>query len=153
MNGLQARIYAKRRFNLAIEKNMLADFAIGLGPYAEQKTDGGEFPTPVLVPNMEFLYDYHEDNPSAHLDTDVQKAVIRVVEEKGDDAYVVLHALVFVMTHLAYEQRGAAKFALDCPGILRVIKGKLKKYKDVPEQIEYYSRLLRERYNMPAVCD
>ena len=76
-----------------------------------------------------------------------------IVQEQGDDAYVVLHALVFVMTHHAYEERGAAKFALDCPGILKAVKAELVKYRNVPEQIGSCSRLWCEQYNMPAVCE
>ena len=60
MSTLQAKINAKRWFELAIKKNKLADFIIGLPPYAEHRPDDGELPMPVLVPNVEILYDYHK---------------------------------------------------------------------------------------------
>ena len=59
MSTRQARIYAKKWFKLAISKNKLADFVIGLPPYAEHRSDGGEIPMPLLGPNAEVLYDYH----------------------------------------------------------------------------------------------
>ena len=59
MSTLQARIYAEKWFELAINKNKLADFVIGLSPYAEHRSDGGEIPMPLLGPNAEVLYDYH----------------------------------------------------------------------------------------------
>lgn len=38
MSTLQERIYAKKWLKLAISKNKLANFAIGLPPYAEIKS-------------------------------------------------------------------------------------------------------------------
>ena len=161
MGSLQDRIYAKKWFDLAIKKNKLADFVIGLPPYAKHRPDGGIIAIPTLVPNAEMLYDYHAKNREAHFDTEVQNAVLQIVVEKGDDAYVLLHTLIFVATHLAYEKRGAAEFALDCPRILDAIRVKLAKNKkkfiiaseskEILEYIEFYSNLLCEQHNMISV--
>lgn len=162
MSTLQAQINAKRWFELATKKNKLADFVIGLPPYAEHRSDGGEISIPVLGPNVELLYDYYAENKYTHFDTDVQNAVLQIVEDKGNDVCVTLHALIFIVTHLAYEKRGAATFALDCPKILDAIKIELTKNKekfreecgneDVLDSIEFYNRLLCEQYNMISVC-
>ena len=161
MSTLQAQINAKRWFELAIKKNKLADFVIGLPPYAEHRSDGGEIPIPVLGPNVEFLYDYYAENKYTHFDTDVQNAVLQIVEDKGDNVYVTLHALIFIVTHLAYEKRGAATFALDCPKLLDAIRRKLTKNEkklskengseELWDLIEFYDRLLGEQYNMISV--
>jgi len=161
MSTLQAKINAKRWFELAITKNKLADFIIGLPPYAEHRPDDGGLPMPVLVPNVEILYDYHEKNKEIHFDTEVQNAVLQIAEDKGDHAYVLLHALIFVVTHLAYEKRGAASFVLNCPRILDAIRGNLaknkkkfikeSKNKEVLGYIEFYAHLLCEQHNMSAV--
>ena len=68
MSTLQARIYAEKWFELAINKNKLADFVIGLPPYAEHRSDGGEILMPLLGPNAEVLYDYHAENKDANYD-------------------------------------------------------------------------------------
>ena len=161
MSTLQARIYAEKWFELAINKNKLADFVIGLSPYAEHRSDGGEIPMPLLGPNAEVLYDYHAENKDAHFDTDVQNAVLQIVEDNGNDAYVLLHALIFIVTQLAYEKRGAATFALDCSKLLDVIRRKLTKNEkklskengseELWDLIEFYDRLLCEQYNMISV--
>ena len=161
MSTLQALIHAEKWFELAIEENKLADFVIGLPPYAEHRPDGGEIPMPVLGPNAEVLYEYHAENKEAHFDTDVQNAVLQIVEDKGDDAYVLIHALIFIVTHLAYEKRGDAAFALDCPKILDAIRMKLTKNKkkfskengseELLDLIKFYDRLLCEQYNMISV--
>ena len=161
LGTLQNRIYAEKWFELAIKKNKLADFVIGLPPYAEHRTDCGEIPMPVLVPNAEVLYDYHAENKEAYFDTVVENDVLQIVDNKGDDAYVLLHVLVFITTHLAYEKRGAASFTLDCPKILDAIRIKLTKNKakfikdseskEVLDSIEFYASLLCEQYNMISV--
>ena len=161
MGTLQDRIYAEKWFELAIKKNKLADFVIGLPPYAEHRTDGGEIPMPVLVPNAEVLYDYHAENKEAYFDTVVENAVFQIVGDRGDDAYVLLHVLIFIVTHLAYEKRGAASFTLDCPKILDAIRIKLaknkarfindSKSKEVLDSIEFYACLLCEQYKMISV--
>lgn len=157
MSFLQARVFAKQWFELAIKQNKLAYFVIGLPPYAEHRTDGGEIPLPVLNPNMEILYAHCEKNRDAHFDADVQNAVLQIVEEKGAQAYVILHVLIFVMTHLAYEKRGAARLALDCPRILEAVRMQLtNSEKKLSEEngsaelwdlIEYYDHLLRKQLN------
>lgn len=161
MGTLQDKIYAEKWLELAIKKKKLADFVIGLPPYAEHRLDGGKIPMPVLVPNAEVLYDYHAKNKEAYFDTDVQNAVLQIVEEKGDDAYILLHVLVFIVTHLAYEKRGAASFILDCQKILDAIRIKLAKNKkkfikdseskEVLDSVEFYNCLLCEQYNMTSV--
>lgn len=161
MSTLQDRIYAKKWFELAINKNKLADFAIGLPPYAEHRSDNGEIPVPLLNHNVEVLYNYHARNKDAHFDTDVQNAVLQIVEDNGDDAYVLLHALIFIETHLAYEKRGATTFAMDCPKLLDAIRRKLTKNgkklskkngsEELRDLIEFYDRLLCEQYNMISV--
>lgn len=161
MSTLQARIYAEKWFELAINNNKLADFVIGLPPYAEHRSDGGEIPMPLLGPNAEVLYDYHAENKDAHFDTDVQNAVLQIVEDNGNDAYVLLHALIFIVTQLAYEKRGAATFAMDCPKLLDAIRRKLTKNEkklskencseELWDLIEFYDRLLCEQYNMISV--
>ena len=107
MSTLQALIHAEKWFELAIEENKLADFVIGLPPYAEHRPDGGEIPMPVLGPNAEVLYEYHAENKEAHFDTDVQNAVLQIVEDKGDDAYVLIHA--------SYPPKCSHIFRLCCP--------------------------------------
>lgn len=161
MSTLQARLHAKKRFALAMNKNKLADFVIGLPPYAEHRSDGGEIPMPLLGPNAEVLYDHHAENKDAHFDTDVQNAVLQIVEDKGNDAYVLLHALLFIVTHLAYEKRCAATFALDHPKLLDAIRKKLTKNKKklrkengsekLWDLIKFYDRLLCEQYNMISI--
>lgn len=161
MSKLQARIYAKKWFELAMNKNKLADFVIGLPPYAEHRSDGGEIPMPLLDSNAEVLYDYHTKNKDAHFDTDVQNAVLQIVEDNGNDAYVLLHALIFIVTHLAYEKRGAATFALDSPKLLDAIRRKLTKNKkkfrkengseELWDLIEFYAHILCEQYNVMSV--
>ena len=161
MSTLQARIYAEKWFELAINKNKLADFVIGLPPYAEHRSDDGEIPMPLLGPNAEVLYDYHAENKDAHFDTDVQNAVLQIVEDNGNDAYVLLHALIFIVTQLAYEKRGTATFAMDCPKLLDAIRRKLTKNEkklskengseELWDLIECYDRLLCEQYNMISV--
>lgn len=163
MPTLKDIITAKKWFALAIEKNKLAHFVIGLPPYAQHRPDaeGGEIPMPVLAPNAEVLYAHHAENKEAHFDTDVQNAVLQIVEEEGDSACVLLHALSFIVTHLVYEKRASASFVLDCTKILDAIKIKLaenkKKFKTEPEKkavleyIEFYARLLCEQYNMISI--
>ena len=161
MSTRQAKIRAKRWFELAIKMNKLGYFVIGLPPYAELRSDGGEIPTPILVPNVEVLYDYHTKNEEAHFVADVENAVLQIVEDKGDDAYILLHVLVFIVTHLAYEKRGAATFTLDCQKILdaiRIILAQNKKKfikdsatKEVLDSIEFYNWLLCEQYDMISV--
>ena len=161
MSTLQAQIYAEKWFELAIKENKLADFVIGLPPYADQRPDGSEIPMPVLGPNAEVLYEYHAANKEAHFDTDVQNVVFQIVEDKGDDAYVLLHTLIFIVTHLTYEKRGAATFALDCPKLLDAIRLKLTKNKkklkkeddsgELLDLIKFYDHLLCEQNNMNSV--
>lgn len=155
MGTLQDRIYAEKWFSLAVSEDKLAYFVIGMPPYAEHRPEDA---APVLVPNVEVLYDHHAENPGAHFDTDVENAVLQIVEDQGDDAQVILHALVFIVTQLAYEKRGAAKFALDHKKLLDAIRQKVMKNKnqfskksgneDVWGSIEYYDRFLRGEYGL-----
>lgn len=154
MSTLQKRRYAKKWLKLAISKNELANFAIGLPPYAEIKSKY----EPILVPNLEVLYAYYEESKESNFDQDVENAVIQIVEECGDNECIILHTLRFVVTHLAYEKRGAAKFSLDCSKLLDEIKKKVINNKrrfqkkngtdDVWDLIEFYDSLLREQHDL-----
>ena len=157
MSTLQERVYAKKWLTLAIDKNKLADFAIGLPPYAKQKTNDLGIPEPVLVPNLESLYDYYEKHKEMNFDRDVESAVLQLVEDEGDNACIIFHTLMFILTQLSYEKRGSAKFTLDCSRLLGAIKekaeqnkGKLNKKNgnDVWRSIEFYDHHLREQYGL-----
>ena len=152
MSSIQDRMHAEKWLDLAISKHKLADFVIGLPPYAKVRPEQG----PVLVPNLEVLYDCHEEHPERGFDRDVENAVIQIVEASGENAQVVLHALVFVATHLAYEKRGAAKFSLNCPKLLDAIRKQVSGHKkewqkqsdDVWRSIVFYDSLLREQHGL-----
>lgn len=113
---------------------------------------------PILVPNLEVLYAYYEKSKESNFDRDVENSVIQIAEECGDNEYIILHTLSFVVTHLAYEKRGATKFSLDCSKLLdeinkKVINNKRRFQKkngtdDVWDLIEFYDSLLREEYGL-----
>ena len=142
------RINAKKWLELAISKNKLVHFVLGVPPYAKQSVNEAGEREPVLAPNLQVLYDYHKEHPEFNLDRAAQTAVFQMIEnmDKGDP--VICSVLWFITVQLCYEKQGRAAFCLDCQGILDALREKVRgKQKTTPE-IVFYDSHLREQYGV-----
>ena len=94
MSSLQEIIYAEEWLNLAISKNKLGDFIIGIPPYAKTRINQGGIQEPILEPNLECLYSYYEDNPSTNFDKVVENELYKVISERGNNDFII-YSLIY----------------------------------------------------------
>lgn len=159
MSSLQEIIYAEEWLNLAISKNKLGDFIIGIPPYAKTRINQGGIQEPILEPNLECLYSYYEDNPSTNFDKVVENELYKVISERGNNDFIIYAVLMFINMQLEHEKTNRAKFELNCSGLLSAVREQIKNNKDkfqtksptfedgVWPEIEFYDNHMSEHYN------
>lgn len=160
MSTLQSLSMAKMWLGLAIGKDKLADFAIGLSPYSEGRPTPDGFVQPDLAPNLEALYEYSRDHAGEDTGKNVEKAVLRMIEEKGKSDVVIYHSLVFLTTQLSNEKDKTAGFSIDCVAVAEAISGQVKLNqvvfkarsmnfgKSVWPEIEYYDSYISDNFGI-----
>lgn len=151
MATIQEIIHAKKWLKLAISKNKLADFVIGLPPYAKTVPDNAGNPQPVLVPNLLCLYSYCDAHPG--FPKKVEQALFEKIEASGDQEAIVCYTLQFLILQLSKENSGTAGFTLDCTAMLCALR---KKIEENPRQfsadtwslIRFYDSHISKNYGL-----
>lgn len=159
MSSLQERMHAKKWLEMAISKNKLGDFIIGIPPYAKTKVNQAGIVEPILEPNLECLYSYHAKNPSIGFDKIVEQELYKVIAERGNNEFIIYAVLMFINMQLEHEKTNRAGFELNCSGLLSAVSQQIKnnksKFQEKSETfeeglwptIEFYDSHMSEKYN------
>lgn len=155
--------FTRMWLDLAMGKDKLADFVLGLPPYSEGRPTTEGFVQPELEPNIEVLYGYSQEHKGEGFDKKVEEAVIDTIQENGSSDVVIYHSLIFLSLQLTKENSGEAGFKLDCVKIASVIAEKIRENeklfrarsmnfgKSVWPQIEYYDGYMKEHFNIGVI--
>lgn len=159
MSTLQQMLAANRWLDLAISKNKLGFFVIGIPPYAQYRTNDVGVREAILEPNLQSLYHYYERHKELSFDKDVENAIYQLIETDGNKDFMIYQTLMFITMQLEHEKRRTAKFSLDCTGILDAIRQKINENKhtfkkpsdafakSVWPEIKFYDAHITENYN------
>lgn len=160
MSTSQSLSMAKMWLGLAIGKDKLADFAIGLSPYSEGRPTPDGFVQPDLGANLEALYEYSAEHAGEGIDRDVERDVLKIINEKGKSDIVIYHSLVFLTTQLSKEKDKSAGFTIDCRAVVDAIAEQVKMNqavfkarsmnfgKSVWPEIEYYDKYISDNFGI-----
>lgn len=155
--------FTRMWLDLAMGKDKLADFVLGLPPYSEGRPTTEGFVQPELEPNVEVLYGYNDEHKGEGFEKKVEDAVINTIEEKGSSDVVIYHSLIFLSVQLTKEKSGEAGFTLDCRRIAAAIGEKIRENeklfrarsmnfgKSVWPQIEYYDGYMKDNFGIGVI--